>query len=477
MRLSGRGLRAALSGVLAPIETPSRGRGGEAGGGGLAEGGARAWAARVRVPAAEGAARRGCFEVPALVVWHEGPRSYTGEDCAEVLLAGNPHLIERVVGMMASLPGVREARPGEFSARAFMNGRLTLAQAEGVAAAIGAGTREELAAAREAMAGTRGAVYAGWAGEAGTLLALVEAGIDFSDQEDVVAIAPGVLAARVGSLVEAMARELGSARGSESAEWAPVAVLAGPPNAGKSTLFNALLGRRRAITSSEAGTTRDALVERLGARKGDAGLGGWSGLEVMLVDLPGLDEGGRGAEDEAAQARAREAAREADVVVRCLPSGWRGGAREGFAVREGARVVEVETKADLSAGEEPGPEGWEWRGAIRVCAVDGRGIDEVRGAIIAAAWQGDGQEGAEWDAEDRSSRGVLLPRHRRAVVRAMACLREAGTAVDPSARALDRPEEVAARLRAALDWLGELTGRMSPDAIIGRVFATFCVGK
>ncbi|MGD9689445.1 MAG: tRNA modification GTPase [Phycisphaerales bacterium] len=425
--------------------------------------------------------------LPVLVVRSPAGRSYTGEESLEVLLPGNPALADRALGAMLAVPGVREANPGEFSARAYLAGRLTLTQAEGVAAIIAAGSHEELEAARRLLRGghrgdgARGAAFERWSDEITNLLALVEAGIDFADQEDVVPIAPASLSRRLSELESEMAAVLGSRRGSESERWLPTVVLAGRPNAGKSTLFNALLGRRRAITSARAGTTRDVLREVLALTAG-------ASIEVELVDLAGLDEPGASAADDAqgaidreAQVLARAALREADVVIWCDPKGA-FDPRSLPAPRPEAAIIRVRPKADqtrcgqapTSAEPSDGAEA-----TIDVCALDGFGLGALRERILDAAWgsnargerAGGGAQGAT------GGRAVLLPRHRRALLRALHATIEARAAFEAEADRLARPEVVAHHLRAALDDAGELVGRVHPDEVLGRVFATFCVGK
>lgn len=396
--------------------------------------------------------RLGGATLPILLVTYRAPASYTGEDAAEILLPGNPTLVERILTILNSLDGVRLAAPGEFTARAYLNDRLTLDQAEGVAATIAAESREQLDAAGALLAGRTGAQYRQWADELATLLALVEAGIDFTDQEDVVPIPARDLAARLAALDQQIAAFLGAEAGRETAATLPRVVLAGAPNAGKSTLFNALLGRRRAVVSPVAGTTRDVLEEELDLSADAPGCGA-----VLLTDLAGLDAGAVSGLDAAAQARARESLQAADVVVHCDPSGR-------FApldVSPAATVIRVRTKADLPAaatGADPG--------AIAICALDGWNLPILRRAIADVAW------GA-------ASGGLasLIPRHRRALDETRRGLRDALEALHGDDDAITEPALVASSLRAALDALGELVGRITPDEVIGRIFATFCVGK
>lgn len=395
--------------------------------------------------------------LPCLTMRFDAPRSYTGEHTIEIVLPGNPILLERVLARLASHTGVREATPGEFSARAYLNGRLSLAQAEGVAAVIAAQTDAHLAAAADLASGRRADLYSSWMNEAATLLALVESGIDFTDQEDVVPIAPDELSSRISSLHAALLDHLGAAAGQEQTIATPRVVLAGPPNAGKSTLFNALLGRHRVVVSPIAGTTRDAIAEPLDLSRSIP-----AGPTVMLVDLAGLEPHTTHAPvDGAAQARALDEIRSADIILHCDPAGRFADHLPGSP---GRPVIRLRTKADLPHSAPSTPQA---APALSICALDGWHMDILQRAIADAAWAASGS----------SNHTFLLPRHRRTLADAAAALAESRRSVDPTAHALTRPELTAASLRAAVDALGELAGRMSPDDVIGRIFATFCVGK
>jgi len=392
--------------------------------------------------------------LPVLLLRFVAPRSYTGEDAAEICTVSNPTLLARLLDRVTSIEGVRLAGPGEFTARAYLAGKLTLAQAEGVAATIAAETSDQLHAAGRLLSGRAGETYHAWADELATLLALVEAGVDFTDQEDVVPIEPGELAARLAALRAQLEATLGPAGARERQSESPRVVLAGAPNAGKSSLFNALLGRPRAVVNDAPGTTRDALEEPLGLASVRPGAG-----EVILVDLAGIDEalvgkGGHGI-DAAAQSLAREAIASADLVLQCDPTG-RFAPLPGVAA--GATTLRVRTKADLPIGDDGG-------GAdIEVCALDGFHLPVLMRAIADAAASG-------------GAGSALVPRHRRAIVQAAEHLLGSLDAVDPEARTLAEPELVAGELRLALNALAELVGDITPDDVIGRVFATFCVGK
>ena len=400
---------------------------------------ARRAAAPVRVRLCQGCA------LPALLIRFTTPGSYTGQHAAEILFPGNPRLADRLLALVLSVDGVRLAEPGEFSARAYLSGRLTLAQAEGVGALISARTDEQLRGASDLLAGRTGETYRRWSDELATLLALVEGGIDFTDQEDVTPIPEHELNRRIGALTASIADRLSEGGAGEHRGTQALAVLVGEPSAGKSTLFNALLGRERAVTAAAPGTTRDVLVEPLNLDPGRSGSG-----SINLADLPGLDPRAR-ERDRDAQRHALDAIRRADLLIQCDPS----GRFPPIAHAPGhAPVLRVRTKADLPApgGAEPG---------LSVCALDGYHLDALRRSL------------AELDVNaGAASAQSLVPRHAAALARSCESLQLAGSAA-PSGQL----ELIAAPLRDALDALGELTGEVSPDEIIGRVFATFCVGK
>ncbi|MEN0021191.1 MAG: GTPase, partial [Planctomycetota bacterium] len=301
---------------------------------------------RVRMPMAAG----GCA-LPMLAMCTPGPRSYTGEDAAELLVAGGAVVPRLVLDRLLGHHAVRAADAGEFTARAYFAGRLSLDEAEGVASVIAADNAEQLRAAGDLVSGRFGQRVRAWADELTTLLALVEAGIDFTDQEDVVAIAPADLRARLVSMRNAIEQHAGAPAMGESD--AARVVLAGETNAGKSTLFNALLGRRRAVASAERGSTRDAIAEAWSLAPIDPS-------PVELVDAPGFVAG-------TAEPAAVGAIRSADVVLHCAD-----GAHQELPVATDATVIRVRTKADLPhAGS----------GALAVCALDGSGLDRLRSAV------------------------------------------------------------------------------------------------
>ena len=400
----------------------------------------------------------------ALIIFAAG-RSYTAEHAAEIQVPGQPALARRALDALLAHPGLRPAQPGEFTARAFLNSRLPLDRAEAVQALIAAKSRRELDAATRLMSGTTGHLYRQIADELATLLALVEAGIDFTDQEDVVPIAPPTLADRLDALITNIDTLVGPTRPRETEQHQVIAVLAGPPNAGKSTLFNALLGRERALVSPIAGTTRDAVAEPLPI---DPHTANPSALAVTLIDLAGLDNHHAHATnpDTLAQQRARERIETADIVLHCDPLG-RFDPIDLPPTR--AALIKVRTKADRLEPHPPSRHSNPTE-VIPVCALDAWNLSTLRRAIERTALDVSRQGSPDAAAS-------LLPRHARSLERARDAIARARHAADPSARALDRPELVAHSIRHALDDIGSLIGAITPDDVIGRIFASFCIGK
>ncbi len=391
--------------------------------------------------------------LPVLLACFPAPHSYTGEDAAEIQCPGNPTLVDRLLRAITVKEGVRLAEPGEFTARAYLARRLSLEQAEGVAATIAAANQDQLDAARDLLEGRTGKAYRAWSEELATLLALVEAGIDFTDQEDVVAISADALRMRLQVLKAEIEQHAGVRAGAEAQNALPRVALVGAPNAGKSTLFNAMLGRQRAVMSPVAGTTRDVLVEEIDLSAESPGAG-----SVLLEDLAGLERG-RSPESSiasaAAQTAARQAVADADLLVWCDPAGL----FEAFDNPLPAKpMLRVRTFGDQPVSQPT-------REDLAVCSVDGWNLGLLRRAIAERAVGG-----------RAAGISALLPRHRRAMTGARHRLEDALTCIGGGSR-LTSPEVVALTLRHGLDELGELVGHISPDEVLGRVFAAFCVGK
>lgn len=394
------------------------------------------------------------LRLPALCVTFASPHSYTGQDMAELFVPGHPALLDRLMHAALRL-GARHAEPGEFTYRGFLAGKLDLTQAEGVAATISAVSDAQLAAASHLRNGMLGQFAADAVNQLADVLALVEAGIDFTDQDDVVPITPSVLEQRLAALSRQIDTLLSCSRSWGAVESLPRVAFVGAPSTGKSTLFNALLGRDRAVISEIPGTTRDALMEPLTIE-----LAGGGTAEVMLVDIAGLDTPAA-ALDRTAQTIAHQIIDRADLLL--LVSDDRSPAPK---CRVDRPVIRVRTKTDLIPTHAA-----TMNADVAVSAPTGVGLTELRRLI--AVRLGDRAMGVTEETL------MLQPRHEASLRSALAQLRLANELVQPNIgrRELSHVELVADAMRAALNDLASLGGMMTPDDVIGRVFATFCVGK
>jgi len=394
------------------------------------------------------------FDLPCLVYRFAAPHSFTGEDMVELQCPGHPALLDRLVRRMVEA-GARLAEPGEFAFRAFLHGKIDLTQAEGIHATITAASDVQLHAAALLRGGRLGKLATQLVDALATQLALVEAGIDFTDQEDVVPIAPPELGHNLAALRDQLDDILKRSRAWGAIEALPRVVLVGAPSTGKSTLFNALLGRARAVINPMHGTTRDILAEPLTLRDPSG-----RPCEVMLVDMAGLDEP-RNALDTDVQAAARRAIDEAELLL-LIDDGESHAGRLHVPDNTPVAQLTVRTKCDLHPSDTRD---------INVCAPAGEGVDELRRAIAHRL--------ADRGVSIAADRIALQPRHDTALRGARDGIRRAidRLAAQPDDHAIESVELVAGDLRAALDELACLGGQMSPDDVIGRVFATFCVGK
>ena len=420
-------------------------------------------------------------ECPALALVMPGPRSFTGEDCLELLVPGNPALVDAVLEALVRVPGVVAAAPGAFMARAHASGRIALADAERIALEIGAAHACELEAARHVQDNPLVKAAHRASEELAQLLARVEAGIDFTDAEDVVAIPRDELRHRVMAVTRDVIRWIEGSVPVESVRSVPMVALRGAPNAGKSSLFNALLGRSRAVASPSAGTTRDMIAEEIELRA-ESGVAAEPGIRALLVDTPGIEDP-RSAIDALMQEQARTADH-ADVVLLCEPlaaivargagSGGTGdtdgdgGASSGGAGDVSAsRVIRVATRSDEVPHDARGAA----TGAVHTSAVTGAGVESLALEIAATLASRAGSTGS-------SHRIGVLSRHRQAMGQARTWLARCEEATGEGAGpAIARPELVADALRGALDALGEVTGAVTPDDVLGLVFSRFCIGK
>lgn len=370
----------------------------------------------------------------ALVLWLPGPGSYTGEDCCELHLHGGAAVVAAVAAALVQA-GARPAEAGEFTRRAFLNGRLDLTAAEGIADLIAA---ESEAQRRQALRQAGGALarrVAGWTERAARLLARQEAFIEFED-EDLPAGLDQAVAAEALALAAELRDGLAEAGRAERLREGVAVAIIGAPNAGKSSLLNALAGREAAIVSARAGTTRDVVEVRLAL----------GGVPVTLADTAGLREAADAVEAEGVR-RALARAEQADLVVAVFAADAAPDAATRAAAGEGALLVA--NKCDLAPGH---------GGMLAVSARTGAGFSELRAELERAV-----AARAGLTAEAAFSR----PRH-------VAALREAADWLEGLA---GMPELRAEALRAALRALGRVSGRVGVEAVLDLVFSEFCIGK
>lgn len=391
----------------------------------------------------------------AVVTYFAGPRSYTGENLVEIAAHGSPVILEMLV-RLALRAGARLARPGEFTERAFLSGRLDLTQAEAVRDLIAAQTLYQVRIAAEQMGGALSRRIQPAKQNLVELIALLEAGIDFA--EDDVDITPDEdIVTRIDTIsgeLTALARSF--EHGRLVHEGLRLAIV-GRPNVGKSSLFNRLLERERAIVTATPGTTRDLVTERLSL----------GGIPVELVDTAGLREASEEAEVIGIR-KSREALADADVVVVVLDASapLREDEASLVASLKNRRAVVVLNKSDLKLPGDAGPAANTGLDApaIPTSALTGQGIRELRESLAALVRNPGGE----------SESGMLTTlRHFEAVSGAIDSLRVAKEAVP----AKTPHEMLLLDLYSALRYLDSLTGETTADDILNRIFSTFCIGK
>jgi len=428
----------------------------------------------------------------ALALWFPGPHSETGEDVAELQIHGGRAVIAAVLARLGELKGLRPAEPGEFTRRAFENAKLDLIKVEGLADLVMAETEAQRRQAFRQMQGLLGDRAEIWRGRLIAALAMVEAKIDFADEADVPEdlLTPALRIAR--ELAGEIATVLDDERRGERLREGLVVAIAGPPNAGKSTLLNRIARREAAIVSPYAGTTRDVIEVHL-----DLG-----GYPVTLLDTAGIRPTDDPVEAEGVR-RARQRAAAADLVLWLVDACEPGAAQPMAEPGAGHAVWIVENKADLA--EQRNESGWQKHeltsvssvnpllamknrasltvgaspiseleftknersfspaGRFRLSAVTGHGVEHLLAALTAQAakFLGTGEPAL-----------VTRERHRHALATVLAALRRA-----LEGPAAGREDLVAEELRLAASALGKLTGRIDVEDILDVIFRDFCIGK
>jgi tRNA modification GTPase len=377
---------------------------------------------------------------PADLYVFPAPRSYTGQHMVELHTLSCVPLIEALVAALLGA-GARAARAGEFTLRAFLAGKMDLTRAEAVRGVIEAGSRDELTQALAQLAGGVAQPLQELRSDLLDLLADLEAGLDFAE-EDIHFVSPEDQLRRIGKGLALLTLVHKQLQERTLGGRAFRVVLAGRPNAGKSSLFNALTGAG-ALVSPEPGTTRDYLLRRLEV----------DGVPVELVDTAGLQEA-RDTIAEQAQALGQEQARDADLVLLCVEAGAEPIEEERRLLCQAAReVVAVATKCDLARAD---------AGRLPTSALTGEGLDGLRAEIARRA--------------RAYARPALAPSVSRCRHHVAACL-ERLRQVHQMVLFAEPPELTALELRAALDELGEMVGAVYTDDLLDRIFSRFCIGK
>lgn len=484
LRASGIGIGAVLDRAgLRPVPTPSVGPAGgtEVGGSWKEWLASLRWAQQVAVelPLSEGVALPG-----TLCGWPAG-RSYTGQPLVEFQTLGSSPLVQRALREFAAA-GARLAQPGEFTLRAFLAGRMDLTQAEAVLGVVHARHDDELTAALGQLAGGLRTQLEELRGRLLDLLAHLEAGLDFVD-EDIEFITTAELTETLTEAVGRTSRLLAAARGRNVAETAPRVVLYGEPNAGKSSLFNALRrrfgleGSAEALVSPLPGTTRDHLAARIR----------WQGREWRLVDTAGREDPEGDAIASAAQRLRTQQQSQATVRLWCVVHGLPTTDWERLEqARPDPRRLVVATQCDSrDSFQAASPNAAEsTSGAVSTSARDGTGLDELAEAVERLLSAGPTvsrpdssfQQAVSDDCETAADGDDSLALVASTAVRCQESLREAhGALVRALAAVPNRlgEELIAAEVRAGLDHLGQVTGEVYTDDVLDRVFSRFCIGK
>jgi tRNA modification GTPase len=374
----------------------------------------------------------------AIAVSYPAPRSYTGEDMLEVTIHGSAYLITEVIESFVTA-GARRAEPGEFTRRAVANSKIDLIQAEAIRDLIEADTAWQLRNAQRQLSGALSAAFAEMRASFIELVATLEASLDFEAQG--VEVSAVEIETRLAACRGQVTRLLATARAGERIRDGARVVILGPPNAGKSTLFNQLCGSERAIVSPHPGTTRDVIEAELDL----------AGVRTVIQDTAGLRLEGDSVEVEGRR-RALRAAETADVVILLWAVDEDGG-EPPPAPPTPAQVIHIRSKSDLGR-DDGGGDGW-----LRVSCHTGEGLVELRSRLVRVV---------EDEIPDLGGAVAIAARHREALLAAAAELE----GCDP-----DYPEVASERARLAVRAVEELIGDVGSEDVLDVIYSRFCIGK
>ncbi|HLK99526.1 MAG TPA: tRNA uridine-5-carboxymethylaminomethyl(34) synthesis GTPase MnmE [Myxococcaceae bacterium] len=375
-----------------------------------------------------------------LFLYFRAPHSFTGEDVVELQAHGGPRLLRLLLGRVLEDARVRPAGPGEFTRRAFLHGRLDLTRAEAVADLVAADSEAAVRAAAAGLSGVLAQRVSALEAPLRALHADLEGVLNFPDEAEGADEDAGERVARLLAQAQGLLAEAG--RGRLVRRGARV-VLFGPVNAGKSTLFNRLVGEARALVDDEPGTTRDVLEARVE----------WEGLALALLDTAGLREA-PGRVEALGIARARQALASADLAVLVLPPGAAAAEAQAWTREAGSTpVLRVEGKCDVAGRGE---------GGLRVSGLTGEGVEALRAAVLSHLWGGG----------TPSAVALVSERHADALRRACEALTRA-----EQAQRLSTLEVVSGEVGLALEALGEVSGTHVSEALLDAIFQRFCIGK
>ena len=400
-------------------------------------------------------------ELPVIVFIAIAPASFTGEDVVEIQVPGNPDLADLIAReirdhLEVRLGAARLAGPGEFSARAFFNGRMSIAEATSIAASIAADRDVDLESVERMRRTHGGRAMAALSDRLLAVVARLEAAIDFTDEEDVIGCTVEELQSSMEP-IQAELRELVEASEvvTESANRAPRITLVGRPNAGKSSLFNALLGMERVVVAPAAGTTRDVIEAEITLASTDAPID--HPVSIRLLDTAGLDSTDQSLSeiDQAASTASRDAITDADLILAC-----RTAADPRPQITQDTPIIDVITKIDLEAPVDASP------ASVATSSLTGQGLARLRSRV--AEWASQRHLGSDAVVGWRTLARTALHRTEEALQ---------GLEGQPPKHAPLHPETTVAACRSAAEAVGRLEGEFDPDAVLDLVFGRFCIGK